>query len=100
MNVQVDIEAADEFVAAADWYNDEREGLGDSFLDDVKLSIERLPTRLVHRAHPLHADLGVHIARVGGWPYHLIYVVTGDHYRVIAVMHEKREPGYWIRRVR
>lgn len=66
MTVQVDIEAAAEFVAAADWYNDEREGLGDTFLDDVKHAIKRLPTRLVHRAHPLHAALGVHIARVGG----------------------------------
>ena len=42
----------------------------------------------------------VHIARVGGWPYHVVYVVTGDLYRVIAVTHEKREPGYWLRRLR
>lgn len=100
MSVLVDMEAADEFVAAADWYNDEREGLGDAFLDDVKSSIQRLPTRLVHRAHPLYAGLGVHIARVGGWPYHVVYVITGDLYRVIAVTHEKREPGYWLRRLK
>lgn len=54
----------------------------------------------MHRTHPLYAGLGVHIARVGGWPYHVVYVVTGDLYRVIAVTHEKREPGYWLRRLR
>ncbi|MXW37058.1 MAG: type II toxin-antitoxin system RelE/ParE family toxin [Acidobacteria bacterium] len=34
----------------------------------------------------------------GGFPYAVLYRVTGDHLRVLATMHTKRRPTYWAGR--
>jgi len=47
--VSIDFEAADEFIGATDWYNDQRAGLGDEFLADAQAAARALPRRLVHR---------------------------------------------------
>ena len=31
-------------------------------------------------------------------PYSLLYAVSGEDLRVLAVMHHKRRPFYWCRR--
>ena len=98
MNVSIDVAARDEFVSAADWYNDQRPGLGDEFLADARRAAATLPARLVHRALEDYRHLGVHVAGFG-WPWRLIYVVTETGYRVIALAHERRAPGYWQHRI-
>lgn len=35
---------------------------------------------------------------VGRFPYHLVYAHTADVVHVLAVAHDRREPGYWSRR--
>lgn len=34
------------------------------------------------------------------FPYTLIFIDMGAEVRVIAVAHVKREPGYWLERIR
>jgi hypothetical protein len=55
--VSIDVEAADEFIGAADWYNDQRDGLGDEFLADAQAAARALPRRLVHRVLSAADDL-------------------------------------------
>ena len=97
--VSIDFEAADEFVAATDWYNDQRADLGDEFLADAQAAARALPRRLVHRVLDDHRHLGVHLAPLAGWPYRLIYVIKDSSYHVIALAHERRVPGYWSHRL-
>jgi plasmid stabilization system protein ParE len=33
-------------------------------------------------------------------PYVIVFVEVDDEVRVVAVVHAKRRPGYWMRRVR
>ena len=98
--VSIDLEAAEEFVAAADWYNDERPGLGDEFLADAQAAASALPRRLAHRVLDDYMHLGVHLAPLSGWPYRLTYVLKASSHHVIALAHERREPGYWSHRLR
>lgn len=32
------------------------------------------------------------------FPYHVIYQISGDELRIIAVAHQRRAPGYWLGR--
>jgi plasmid stabilization system protein ParE len=38
---------------------------------------------------------GVRRALLRGFPYSLIYSIESDRVFVLAVMHQKRRPGYW-----
>lgn len=38
-------------------------------------------------------------ARVLRYPHSVIYVLTAEEARVIAVAHGKRDPGYWVPRL-
>lgn len=95
MRLVLDPAALAELREAAKFYEESRKGLGRDFLESVETafdSIARHPTLwrllkgrfrrcLVHR-----------------FPYGIIYVVEDDTIYVAAVMHLRREPGYWERR--
>ncbi len=53
-------------VAAADWYDERSPGLGDSFITNVRLTVDA-----VHEAPTRHSPspLGVHYDRVDRFPY-------------------------------
>ena len=44
-------------------------------------------------------ELGLRRYRTRKFPYGLVYQRTGDEIVIVAVMHLKRQPGYWARRV-
>jgi hypothetical protein len=37
---------------------------------------------------------------VEDFPYKLLYVIEADHLDVLAVMHGKRNPDYWLERMK
>jgi hypothetical protein len=71
-----------ELMDAAARYEGKRTGLGDEFLDEVVEALRRLEMW----------------RRIRRFPYALIYRPAGDEIVVIAVMHLKRRPRYWLRR--
>ena len=85
-----------EVVQAAAYYETQVEGLGDAFLDKVESAVRdvtRRPTawpvlrseirkRLIHR-----------------FPYAVLYRVDSDEIVVVAVMHQRRRPDYWLGRI-
>jgi toxin ParE1/3/4 len=80
---------------AAKFYEESRKGLGLDFLESVETafdSIMRHPT-LWRRLKGRFRRCLVH-----GFPYGVIYAVEDDTVYVAAVMHLRREPGYWERR--
>lgn len=80
---------------AAQYYENESPGLGQSFISEI----ERCTDEIVR-----HPDAGVvmrgSIRRrlVRRFPYGLLYRATASEVRVLAVMNLKRRPSYWVGR--
>jgi plasmid stabilization system protein ParE len=80
---------------AAAYYEVEQPGLGDAFISDVDRCVQALV------AHPLcGTPLTESIRRClcQRFPYAVLYRVTTDEIRILAVMHLRRRPGYWVGR--
>ena len=81
---------------AAAYYDAQRSGLGDEFLDEISLVVQRIklsPTAIGPDGGDLRARL---LAR---FPYALIYCIEGETASIVAVAHNSRRPGYWRRRL-
>ena len=97
MNAVLDIEAKAEAREAALFYEACRPGLGQDFtraVEDALKQIEERP-RLWRR---FKGRFRRFILR--RFPYALVYTIERDCLYVVAVMHAKRKPDYWLTRVR
>lgn len=88
--VRLRLEAQGEMNEAAAWYERQREGLGNEFLDDVERCLARIGVT-PHAAIVWRDD--VRRRHVGRFPYHVFYRVTPSEVDVVAIAHEKRRPG-------
>ena len=88
--------AAEEFGAAAEYYDAAAPGLGSRFVLAVRRATD------LALAHPTGgAERGVAGTRrlvVHGFPYEVVYRVRGELVEVVAVAHLRRRPGYWRER--
>jgi plasmid stabilization system protein ParE len=100
--VRLTSEALGELTEAALWYEQRSEGLGGELLDEVERAlarIEALPESFP-RLVDVPEELEIHRALLPRFPYALVFVNTQSGTQVIAVAHTKREPGYWLNRIR
>lgn len=96
MKLVLDPAANIEMREAAFFYEDCREGLGQEFLDWIEESFDQIAL------HPMMWRVLKGRYRrylVNRFPYAIIYTVEGDIVFVAAVMHMKRRPEYWQRRI-
>jgi plasmid stabilization system protein ParE len=96
MNIRFLILADQEVADAVQWYEQQSEGLGRAFLDELDRVV-----RLV-RVYPLIAtQIEPEIRRFlfSRFPYSLIYGIDRETLVVIAVAHQHREPRYWANRL-
>ena len=94
----VELEARQELRRAADWYENQRVGLGEEFLAEVDVVVTRI--ELNPLSFPIDPfDERARRALVARFPFAVVYVLVGGDIRVIAVAHTKRRPGYWSSRV-
>jgi len=80
---------------AVTWYNEQLDGLGQEFLDELDRTVRRTV------AFPLSCgeiEPGLRRCLMARFPYGIIYGIDGDGLVVIAVAHLHREPRYWIDR--
>lgn len=98
--VEVLDEAEAEIRAAAAWYDDRRNGLGERFLDAVEEGLERLEAAPLWGAPWSTRGVPEDTRRVAlhGFPYRLVYVME-PRLVVVAVAHERQRPGYWWHRL-
>ena len=85
-------EALKEVDDVASFYEDRQHGLGNRFLqafEDAILRIRRNP--LLYRK----IDEEIRKCRLLRFPYGIIYRVKNGNIEIVAVMHLKRQPGYW-----
>jgi hypothetical protein len=94
-------EAADEAIAAADWYDQQKPGLGNEFSEAVDTAIDLIEEDIVPLS-PVIWDAGSKIIKrliLKRFPYDIVVLEQGDESIVVAVAHQSRRPGYWNERV-
>ena len=70
--------------------------MGDRFAGEVRLAIRRI-LETPNRWRVLEDDVRRCVVRV--FPYSVLYTIEPDFILIVAVMHGKREPGYWRYRI-
>src|SRR3954470_5179678 len=89
-------EAQADLVAARDWYEQQRPGLGDAFADAVDEVLGRVGPMPEIYAVVMN---GVRRAKLQRFPYLVYYRVRGDRVEVLGVLHGSRDPQTWQGRV-
>ena len=96
MNIRFLSLADQEVDDAVAWHNEQADGLGRDFLDELDRVI-----RLI-RTYPLLAkQIESEIRRflIPRFPYSLIYGIDQETIVIIAVAHQHRKPRYWAGRL-
>ena len=88
--------AFEELIDSAEYYEAQVERLGESFLDEVEQAVvdvsespERWPYFLLNSRRRL----------LDRFPYSIVYLIETERIYILAVMHQRRRPGYWRKRV-
>jgi plasmid stabilization system protein ParE len=84
--------AVDDVAEAQNWYEEQRNGLGDEFVDEVEAALELVA------AHPMRRPAeyrGTRRTLVNRFPYVIHYRVSGDDVEIFAIVHSKRNPRIW-----
>src|SRR5262245_54869605 len=89
-------EARREYLEAAVFYENRRPGLGAAFTLEIEATIRRIvesPTRW----QAIEQDVRRCLSHI--FPYGILYTIEGDSILIVAVMHLRRRPGYWLDRL-
>jgi len=89
-------EAGEEFAEAVRQYNQERPGLGFEFAGEVRNALNRM--KKYPDSWPLISP-NIRKCIVNRFPFAVLYKRGSEHLLVVAVMHMKRNPWYWRKRL-
>lgn len=81
---------------AVAFYNERSAGLGFAFLDDVRTVLAEVS---VHPGMGVAVRPAVRRALLSRFPYSILYHSSEARILVLAVMHHRRKPGYWVNRI-
>ncbi len=84
-----------EFDEAADWYEQQRAGLGLKFTRAVRRVLDSIAASPL-RYPAVHGD--VREAPVSGFPYCVYYRAEATQIVVLSVFHASRDPSTWMSR--
>lgn len=103
MIVEFDPDARAEFLRASEFCEDRRPGYGLKFVWAIERATESIG-ETPHAGSPwpdTPAEPPIRRRQVPGFPsVTLAYAVLPDRIYVLAVVHEKRAPGYWLARLK
>jgi len=89
-------DAALEFEQEVRYYRARGRVLGDRFASEVRFAIRRI-LETPERWRVLEDDVRRCVVRM--FPFSVLYTIEPDFILIVAVMHAKRQPGYWKYRV-
>jgi toxin ParE1/3/4 len=92
----LDSRANADLKTTAHYYEDQRQGLGQEFLADFDETIARIV------AYPLAApivDQQTRKAKLENFPFDVFYTLREEDITVVAVMHRRRHPDSWKKRL-
>jgi plasmid stabilization system protein ParE len=94
--VFVESEAEADLAAARDWYDAQRPGLGDEFIDEFMRTVGRIADMPEsYRKTYMEARQ----ASINRFPYYVFYLVDEDMVSIVAVIHQHRDPQVWESRL-
>jgi toxin ParE1/3/4 len=88
--------ASAEYVEAAEYYAAITPPLGGRFFEEIErliIEVRRQPGRFFQFSPPVRRAL----ARK--FPYSIVFLDEPERIWIVAVMHAKRRPGYWLNRM-
>jgi plasmid stabilization system protein ParE len=85
-------EAEADLKSARQWYENQREGLGDEFIDAIDAVLSRVEAMPELFAVALK---GVRRVKARRFPYVVYYRIQPHRVEVLAVLHGKRNPKVW-----
>ena len=80
------------------WYEDRSDRAASRFIEEVSATLDCI-LEAPDRFRPVAPGSKFRTVTLDDFPYNLIYRVIAGGIVVIAVAHEKRRPGYWLRRI-
>jgi toxin ParE1/3/4 len=101
MNVAILPAAELEAAEAAAWYDDQRLGLGDDFLDELQKALARAQSQ-TDACSVLEDFPGPDLVQrclLRRFPYMAIFLCRSDEILVVAICHVRRRPFYWLDRI-
>lgn len=84
--------ARQEAEVATRWYLDRSHVAADRFIDEMRLASRAILAAPLRHAAYLH---GTRRYLLKKFPYLVIFRVTDETIRILAVAHGRRRPGYW-----
>lgn len=87
--------AGKELLDARDYYDEMTFGLGKSFIRELERTINIIKKNPL--AYPVIKD-NIRKALIIKFPYALLYRIEKENIYILAVMHQKRKPNYWVNR--
>jgi toxin ParE1/3/4 len=101
MKLRIDPAAEEETQEAAQWYEDQRGGLGLEFLAAVDAVVQRIRDNPFAFAllETLPEEQNIRRFLLTRFPYAIIYEIASDEIRILAIAHTRRRPGYWKKRL-
>jgi len=99
MHIRWHPEAQSEAAEAARFYEERQPSLEQRFLDILEDALHRI------RRHPqlypkVVGEVHHHQCKLFCFPYGIIYRIKLEAIEILAIMHLRREPGYWKSRSR
>lgn len=86
-----------EHLEQVDYYESRLPGLGARYMKAFDAAMSRVckfPDR-----YPVEHPAGIRRIRVSGFPFSVLYRLTGDEIEVLVIASHKRRPGYWQERI-
>jgi plasmid stabilization system protein ParE len=97
MNVRFLTPAQQELDDAVTWYDQQADGLGKEFLDELDRVIRRV---VAYPLSSMEIEPGLRRGLLARFPYGIIYGQDGEAVVVVAVAHLHRQPRYWAARIK
>ena len=95
MRVELRAEAREDLVNGAVFYNDQRDGLGDYFIDCLFIDLESLESQAgIHEV-----VYGLHRKLAGRFPFAIYYAITDPVIDVVAILDCRRDPDSIAKRL-
>jgi plasmid stabilization system protein ParE len=95
--VRLKLSAVEDLAAAYAWYETQRAGLGEEFLEEVGKTVESIARHPLSHAVALKGNRRAIVRR---FPYSVFYKVLADEILVRCIFNNVRNPALWRRRLR
>ncbi len=93
MEINISPSAREETIAAARYYEEEASGLGKAFMGALRIGLRRI-RKYPNASTIIRGKYRRHL--LDRFPFGVIYRIDNDVITIVAIMHLRRKPEYWL----